>query len=100
MGRTSLALFTSTNPSVKLFTNLKPIPGMGIVQAWDSRQAGRQAGWGWGGGYHLTASFPTHGLSREQGKEETAMPLARKPYHACDSFPRGSWLCHGLSLLV
>lgn len=39
VGRTFLVLFTSTNPNVKLFTNLKPIPG---TVPGPGQQAGRQ----------------------------------------------------------
>lgn len=65
VGRTSLALFTSTNPHGKLFTDLKPIPGTGTTPG-PGQQAGRQAGRGWTG-YHLTASCPTLALLRAPG---------------------------------
>lgn len=42
VGRTSLALFTSTNPNVKLFTNLKPIPGTVSRPGTTGRQVGRK----------------------------------------------------------
>jgi hypothetical protein len=98
--RTSLALFTSTNPNGKLFTNLKPILGTGTVPV-PEQQAGRQAGRQKVGWLLSDSQVPLAlPLPRVVGKRGIATPLARKPYCACSSIPHGSWLELSLSLLV